>query len=242
MDIYAAGGKPTSFAVALSYSDQDIGDAILEGLIDASQRFQVPIVRGHTNPQSSSTYVVGSATGTVKLDHMLTAGGATNGNNLILIFDSIGKRGSSYSLGWDTVTERTGESIVDRCSVMNELAERGLLSASKDVSVAGLVGTTGMLVEYSGMGGTVDLDAVEKHRPESISLEDWIRMFISLGFLVAAPQENFDSIERISKEHGMKAILIGSVNDSNQLCLKLGEEKEILFDFSKGPVLTPRGA
>ncbi|MBY8999103.1 MAG: hypothetical protein KGD60_15390, partial [Candidatus Thorarchaeota archaeon] len=30
MDIYAAGGTPTSFAVALSYSDPVIGEAILD--------------------------------------------------------------------------------------------------------------------------------------------------------------------------------------------------------------------
>ena len=240
MDIYAAGGRPTSFAVALSYSKQQIGDEILDGLIDGSQRFKIPIVRGHTNPQSTSTYVVGSATGTVKRNNMLTAGGATDGDIIVLIYDPTGKRGTSYSLGWDTVTESDADSIVKRCTTISNLAEKGLLSASKDVSVAGLVGTAGMLVEYSGKGGVIDLNAVDSTRPESISLKDWIRMFISLGFLVTTSPINLERLTSIVREHEMNAAVIGNVDSTRTLRLKLDSEEEILFDFSKGPILTPK--
>ncbi|MHA2263434.1 MAG: AIR synthase related protein [Candidatus Thorarchaeota archaeon] len=188
MDIYAAGGVPTSFAVALSYSDPEIGERLLDGLIEGSNRFRVPIVRGHTNPSASSTYVVGSATGTVKKDDLLTAGGAMTGDKLVLVFDREGQRGSSYKLGWDSVTDRTEEEVVMRLSIMDRLARSHLLNAAKDVSVAGMIGTAGMLVEYSGKGGTVDLDAVRESSPSEISLVDWLRMFISLGFLLAVPE------------------------------------------------------
>lgn len=241
MDIYAAGGRPTSFAVALSYSDQKIGDELLQGLIEGSHTFRVPIVRGHTNPQASSTYVVGSCTGTVKKSHLLTAGGAREGDQLILIFDKEGKRGSSYTLGWDTVTHRDSTQVIDRFTVMIDLAQSGLITASKDVSVAGLVGTAGMMVEYSGKGGVVNLDIVDQHRPPSIDFRDWIRMFISLGFLVAAPVSTFERIHSIAQEHNMSAMVIGFVDDSRSLRLRMGDEEDILFDFSKGPILTPRG-
>jgi len=242
MDIYAAGGIPTSFAVALSYSDQVIGDQIMDGIIEGSHTFRIPIVRGHTNPQAESTYVVGSATGTVKKTEMLTAGGAQEGDQLVLLFDKEGKRGSSYKLGWDTVTNRESTEVVTRLAVMNELAVTGMVNASKDVSVAGLVGTAGMLVEYSGQGGIIDLDAVEKHRPRVINFKDWIRMFISLGFLVSASSENIATITEIAERHSMTAVVIGSVDMSKSLRLKQGEEEAILFDFSQGPVLTPRGS
>jgi selenophosphate synthetase-related protein len=241
MDIYAAGGSPTSFAVALSYSDQKIGDELLQGLIEGTHTFRVPLVRGHTNPQASSTYVVGSATGTVKKSHLLTAGGAQEGDQLILIFDKEGKRGSSYTLGWDTVTHRDSAQVTNRLNVMLEIAQSGLVTASKDVSVAGLVGTAGMMVEYSGKGGIVDLDSVEEHRPPPISFRDWIRMFISLGFLVAAKSSSFESIRSIVQQHEMSAVIIGLVDENRSLRLRMGDAEEILFDFSKGPVLTPKG-
>ncbi|MFW9803600.1 MAG: AIR synthase related protein [Candidatus Thorarchaeota archaeon] len=240
MDIYAAGGTPTSFAVALSYSDAKIGEQLLEGLIDGSQSFRVPIVRGHTSPQSRLTYVVGSATGTVRKGHLLTSGGAESGDALVLLFDSAGQRGASYQLGWDSVTGQSSEHIVKRLTVMNELASKNLLNASKDISVAGLVGTAGMMLEYSGKGGIIDLDAVDAIRPQSIELNDWIRMYISLGFLVAASETNLDRIMKIAETHEMNAAKIGFVDDDTSLRLRIASEEGIMFDYSKGPLLIPK--
>ncbi|MFW9909218.1 MAG: AIR synthase related protein [Candidatus Thorarchaeota archaeon] len=241
MDIYAAGGTPTSFAAALSYSEPNIGEELLNGLIEGSRKFRVPIIRGHTNPTASSTYVVGSSTGTVKRADMLTAGGALEGDSLVLIFCSTGKRGESYRLGWDCVTERTSDEVVSRLSVMNSLAMERVLNASKDVSVAGLIGTAGMLVEYSGKGGVIDLDAVEKTRPDSIIFDDWIRMFVSMGFLVSTPPENLERVFSIVERHHMRAEVIGIVDSTDSLRIRLGDEELVLFDFSEGPVLTPHG-
>jgi selenophosphate synthetase-related protein len=240
MDIYAAGGTPTSFAVALSYSDPEIGSSILDGLITGSHTFKIPIVRGHTNPNSSSTYVVGSATGTVQKDDLLTAGGASIGDILVLLFDRCGQRGAHYTLGWDSVTDRSSDDIVDRLSVMNILAQQHLLTASKDVSVAGIVGTAVMMLEYSGKGGLLYLDEVEKARPSEIPLEDWLRMYISLGFLVATPKKNCSKLERIAEDHSLSSCIVGAVDDSRSIKLSLEGAERVLFDFTKGPVLTPK--
>lgn len=240
MDIYAAGGVPTSFAVALSYSDPTIGEALLEGLIQGSHTFRVPIVRGHTNSSSKSTYIVGSATGTVRKAELLTAGGAESGDSLILIFDKSGKQGEHYKLGWDSVTGRASEEVVKRLSVMEVLAKSHKLHAAKDISVAGMIGTAGMMVEYSGMGGIVNIDAIESFRPNQVTLMDWLRMYISLGFLVATPPESVETVETIVGDHEMVSVIVGSVDDEKSLRLKMGSEERIMFDYSKGPVLTPR--
>ncbi|MFX1415354.1 MAG: AIR synthase related protein [Promethearchaeota archaeon] len=241
MDIYAAGGTPTSFAVALSYSDSSIGEQILEGLIDGSHTFRVPIVRGHTNPQSRSTYVVGSATGTVKKENMLTAGGAREDDVMILLFDTHGRQGTSYKLGWDSVTERPANEVVERLSVMNRLAQQHLVTAAKDVSVAGLVGTAGMLLEYSGKGGFLDLDAVDSTRPKSIELEDWVRMYVSLGFLVSVNPENLSLVTGVARQCGLTAVQVGEVDSSLSLRLRMSTEEQVMFDYSEGPLLTPKG-
>ncbi|NHJ13733.1 MAG: hypothetical protein EAX95_08650 [Candidatus Thorarchaeota archaeon] len=240
MDIYAAGGVPTSFAVALSYSDRTIGDQLLLGLIDGSNAFQVPIVRGHTNPLASSTFVVGSATGTVQRANLLTAGGAQVNDILVLLFDREGQRGSSYQLGWDSVTGRESATLVQRLSVMNDLARGHLLRAAKDVSVAGIIGTAGMLLEYSEMGGIIYLDAIEQHKPEDVPMEDWLRMFLSLGFLVSTTRKQMNRVLKIAEAHGVTAVEIGMVNGTKELRLRLGSEERMMFDYSKGPILTPR--
>ena len=240
MDIYAAGGTPTSFAVALSYSDSEIGEAILDGLITGSHTFKVPIVRGHTNPNSTSTYVVGSATGTVQKNNILTAGGAESEDILVVLFDRTGQRGAHYTLGWDSVTDRPSEIVVKRLSVMNDIAERNLVTASKDVSVAGIAGTAAMMLEYSGMGGIIDLDAIDRARPQNIILEDWLRMYISLGFLVATKEENLPDLKKVAKEHDLSACRIGSVDNTREVKLTMSGDTKVMFDFTKGPVLTPR--
>jgi selenophosphate synthetase-related protein len=242
MDIYAAGGKPTSFAVALSYSNPEIGEALLDGLISGSQTFKVPIVRGHTNPHSNSTYVVGSATGTVAKTNLLTAGGAKSGDILVLLFDAVGQRGESYRLGWDSVTGRSSEEVVMRLSVMNDLASAQLLSAAKDVSVAGVIGTAGMMLEYSGCGGSLYLDSIDSSRPIGIPLEDWIRMYISLGFLVATSEEHLSEVERIAEEHGLTTAVIGRADDSKAVKLILCDDELVFFDFSEGGVFTPKNS
>jgi len=241
MDIYAAGGVPTSFAIALSYSDKSIGEKLLEGLIEASHRFKIPIVRGHTNPTSRSTYVVGSATGTVSTKNLLTAGGATPGDKIMLIYDRQGKRGEHYRLGWDSVTDRTSDETVKRLTVMTSIAAEQLVTASKDVSTAGIIGTAGMMVEYSGVGCTIDLSPVESSCPQGIALEDWLRMYISLGFLVAVRPENLSELLEVITQHEMDAAVIGEVEDTRLLRLVLESESATLFDFSKGSLLTPKG-
>lgn len=239
MDIYAAGGVPTTISVAVSYSEPQVGDLLFQGLIEGSHKFRMPIVRGHTNPYSKFTYVVGSATGAARKGDVLSAGGAKQGDAIVLLFDKTGKRGSSYRLGWDSVVDREPNIVLQRLSTMNELARRHLVNASKDISVAGLVGTAGMLLEYSGRGGDIDLLAVEQACPSSIEFEDWIRMYISLGFLLTISQEKILRVTRIATEHGMTSAVIGKVDDSRALRVRRESDHEIVFDFSKGPVLTP---
>ncbi len=240
MDIYAAGGFPTSFAVALAYSDPTTGGQILEGLIEGSHIFRVPIARGHTNPSSRVTYVVGSATGSVGRNDVLTAGGARPGDVVVLVYDRTGARGSAYRLGWDSVTGRRSEDVVLRLSVMNEIARHHVVTAAKDISVAGLVGTAGMLFEYSGVGGHIDLQAVRDSCPPTVPLIDWLRMYISLGFLLTAPKGRLAELSDIVARHGMSMHVVGVVDSSSCLMLRDGDEEAVMFDFSAGPVLTPR--
>jgi hypothetical protein len=123
---------------------------------------------------------------------------------------------------------------------MNKLAEQHLVAAAKDVSVAGLVGTAGMLLEYSGKGGFLDLDAVDSTRPKSIELEDWVRMYVSLGFLVAVNPENVPMVTKVAHECGLGAVRVGEVDNTLSLRLRLSKEEQVMFDYSEGPLLTPK--
>ncbi len=49
--------------------------------------------------------------------------------------------------------------------------------AAKDVSMAGIVGTTGMLAEASGCGAELDVAAIP--RPADVGAGDWLTCFSS---------------------------------------------------------------
>ena len=105
--------------------------------------------------------------------------------------------------------------------------------------MAGLAGTVGMMMEYSGVGGALDLDSVDRGRPPQISLEDWLRMYVSLGFLVAVPPENLDRLSHAARAHRMTAVHVGVTDHLRSLRLRMSGEERLMFDFSRGPVLTP---
>ena len=46
----------------------------------------------------------------------------------------------------------------------------------------------------------------------------------------------------IVKTHSVTFSVIGVVDDSKEMRIKLGDEERVLFDFSKGSVLTPKNA
>jgi hypothetical protein len=56
-------------------------------------------------------------------------------------------------------------------------------AAAKDVSMAGIVGTLGMLAEASGCGALLDVAALP--RPASASVGDWLTCFPGFAMLTA---------------------------------------------------------
>jgi hypothetical protein len=58
-------------------------------------------------------------------------------------------------------------------------------AAAKDVSMAGIAGTLGMLAEASGCGAVLDVAAVL--RPGAATVGDWLTCFPGFAMLTAAP-------------------------------------------------------
>jgi selenophosphate synthetase-related protein len=64
---------------------------------------------------------------------------------------------------------------------MGSVVARTAPAAAKDVSMAGLVGTLGMLAEASGCGAVLDVAAVP--RPDAATIGDWFSCFPGTAFL-----------------------------------------------------------
>jgi selenophosphate synthetase-related protein len=60
-------------------------------------------------------------------------------------------------------------------------------AAAKDVSMAGIVGTLGMLAEASGCAAVLDVADVPK--PAAATIGDWLTCFPGFAMLTAGPEE-----------------------------------------------------
>jgi selenophosphate synthetase-related protein len=60
----------------------------------------------------------------------------------------------------------------------------GRPAAAKDVSMAGIAGTLGMLAEASGCGAVLDVTSVP--RPAAASMGDWLTCFPGFGLVTAS--------------------------------------------------------
>ena len=65
-DIFACGGEPIAASCVISAPDSDLRGEMLNGLLDASQRFKVPLIRGHTSETEKSIGVSATLIGRIK--------------------------------------------------------------------------------------------------------------------------------------------------------------------------------
>ncbi len=80
---------------------------------------------------------------------------------------------------WDSTSwRRTAE-----LQAMLGAVGRAQPSAAKDVSMAGVAGTLGMLAEASGCGAVLDVAAVP--RPSGVTVGDWLTCFPGFAMLTA---------------------------------------------------------
>ncbi len=236
-DIYAAGGRPIAAMVNVAFSKMEVGAQFMRGICEAGQKFRVEVVRGHTTPDATADAVSASICGVVQRNSYISAGGAQTGDNLVLAVDLEGRISPNYPLGWDTTTQKDTEKLLHRYEVMRRLGQQRLLNASKDLSNGGIIGTSLLLLEYARKGAVIDLAAIPY--PQEIELKDWLKMYISTGFVVTTIPRRTEAVLAMFHEHGFAATSIGTINDDQKLRLKFGSEEETVFDFTRESIVAP---
>jgi selenophosphate synthetase-related protein len=82
---------------------------------------------------------------------------------------------------WDSTTHRSPQQL----RAMTGWVAAARPAAAKDVSMAGLAGTLGMLAEASGCAAVLDVARVP--RPASATAGDWLTCFPGFGMITADP-------------------------------------------------------
>jgi AIR synthase-related protein len=231
-DIYAMGGRPIAVVDAIWSDGETQARPILEGLATASQIYSVPVVGGHTNLRNDCPQLSVSILG--KANRLLSSFAAQPKQQLLAAIDLRGHFREPY-LWWDASTGAPPERLRQDLELLPLLSETGLCEAAKDISNAGLIGTVLMLLECSGLGGLIDVNAIP--RPEGIDLPRWLSCFPSYGFVFSVDAADSDAVIKLFSQRDIACAAIGITDDSSRLRLADGGEEHLLWDLNTTPLI-----
>jgi uncharacterized protein len=227
-DIYAMGGRPIAVVDTLWSNNPEISQQLLAGMNAAAQAYRVPIVGGHTNSRSEyhalSVAILGRAR------QLISSFTAQPGDRLLMAIDLRGKLHPKYPF-WNAATTTDPTRLRADLELLPKLAETGLCTAGKDISMGGLLGTTLMLLETSNCGAVIDLDAIP--RPSDLTFDRWLVSFPSYGFLLSVRPDRISTVQQLFRDRQITCTDIGAVTANSQLILKDRQASTIFWDFDR---------
>ena len=238
-DIAAMGGRPLALVDVLSLANDGIRDRVTAGMLSACGQFNVPIVGGHLHPDTPYSVIDVAILGTARLDSVIYSHTAGSGDVVIAAIDLEGRVHPSCALNWDSVTMKSPAVVRAQIHMLREIGEAHLVTAGKDISNPGVIGTLGMLLEMSEKGAVVELDAIP--RPDlaahGIAFEQWVRMYPGMGFVLTAKKRNAEEVTSRFASVGMTARVIGHLDGDRNLCIEHGGEQASVFDLKRESVM-----
>lgn len=227
-DIYAMGGRPIAVVDALWSQSPDHAQQIWAGMAAAAKTFNVPIVGGHTNCHGNyealSVAILGRAS------KLITSFDARPGDQLVLVTNFNGQPHPRYPF-WDAATMADPAVLRQHLELLPALAEQGLCRAGKDISMGGLVGTTLMLLETSGCGAVLELEAIP--HPPGLDWQRWLVSFPSYGFVLSLTPEQVMAVQPQCHHLDLVCQVIGQVVEAPTLTLTTATESLEFWDFSR---------
>jgi selenophosphate synthetase-related protein len=249
-DIYACGGRPWTAAIDVQAGSEVALQDLVKGAKKAAEQFDISITRGHTSLKDTGDAIACTIVG-AHFDerNFISAGDARPGDTLVLIWDPDGMR-SPNGPYWDTVTFKTKDEVLLRRELMIDLSgslyihqprahgKGKLLRASKDISDAGLFGTTFLLANYSMVGCEFDvkmlLDAFIVNSLEELL---WFTTaYLTTGFIVTIDAKNLEKVQQKATDAKMRAAVVGRVLPGSEIAIVCDGSRHVLFDWQKTPV------
>lgn len=230
-DIAAMGGRSVALVDQIWAPDDDTAKPLLQGLRDAADRYGVPLVGGHTNLSAPDLGIAATVFG--RAEQLITSFDARSGDLLIAAVD---QRGSYRNFdNYCAALDAPGDRLRRDLALLPELAEADLVRAGKDISQAGMIGTALMLAECSGVGMTIDLDAITP--PPGVPLDRWLRSFPSFGFLLSVAPEWANAVCGRFAVRGIDAAPIGRVTEGSAVTLTHDGDSALFWDHATTPYM-----
>lgn len=237
-DIYAMGGRPLAVVDALWSDGVAAAQPVLEGLAAAAVAYGVPVVGGHSNVRSGAAQLAVSIVGRAKA--LLSSFNAKPGDRLVMAVDLRGRYEEPYPF-WNASVGAPGERLRADLELLPQLAEDGHCDAAKDISMAGTLGTALMLLECSGVGARIDLDAIPRPAfvQSAADFERWLTAFPSYGFLLSVREPHVDAVLARFAGRSLACAVIGTVDATREVAVTQRGDAALLWDLRDAPFILP---
>jgi selenophosphate synthetase-related protein len=206
-DLAAMGATPVAILDTIVGS-RELAREVLRGMKDACEWYDVTLAGGHLTVHDGapalSAFGVGSAAAVLSTTHVAV------GQSLIVAACTQGKMRADFPFFRSFDERRT--QLADDVRILASVASSGACVAAKDISMAGLVGSLAMLLEWSRLGVTVDLEQLP--RPPGVALEEWLTCFPAYGFLLCVPQGREADCLAPFQARGLAATVVGMIDNS----------------------------
>ena len=230
-DIIAMGGRGLAMTNAIWAPDKVYAEKILGGMREASETYNIPIVGGHTNLKTDRPQLAATILG--RADVLITSFDASPGQVLVVISD---QRGSyvGESKNFASFIGANPKRLQKDNEILPVLAEKKLISSGKDISQGGIIGTSIMLAESSGVG--IEIDPLALKCPDD-NLEKWMTAFPSFGFLLSVNEENLSEVLSAFQNRSIDARKVGRITDGTSVNLVENDNRHLVWDHSTNPYL-----
>jgi uncharacterized protein len=228
-DLAAMGSLPLGI-VDTVVADKSTAQSALEGMRYAAELYRVPIVGGHLTISADGPSI--SAFGLGSADAVLSTTHVAPGQDLVVAACIEGTMRSDFPF-FPSFDER-GAELADDVRLLHEIANAGLAVAAKDISMAGLVGSLAMLLEWGSFGATVDLD--ELPAPTDVPLATWCNCFPCYGFLLTCPPDRSEQCVARFRARGLAAKRVGVIDATGRIALRAGGDERTVMDLALTPV------
>jgi len=230
-DVVAKGARPIGYAGTIASSSHSVRVEVVKGLRKALRLYGLALLKMHTHPDTTYDAVDGCVVGVAK--KVIPSSTAKPGQKIVFAIDLDGsRRFKGWVYCFDSAYGKSPEQVKRLIDAMISIAERGLASASRDISAPGMLGSLAMLCESSGVGAVVRLNSIPM--PRGVDLELWLKSYPSFGFILATdnPQECVETL----KDHGYVASVVGETTSDKRVVVELGSSKAAFMDLNRESV------
>jgi selenophosphate synthetase-related protein len=140
-----------------------------------------------------------------------------------------------FNLNWDTTTMKSDALVQAQIGVMNKIGSEKLVTAGKDISNPGTLGTLGMLLEASDVGATVELEKIPRNK--SVEWEQWLKLYPGAGFVLTAGTDKVNRCIELLEEVNITSAVVGEIIEDKKLYITHEGQKGILFDFESDRIM-----